>query len=145
MAEGTPCQIQGLLLQTWLDKAGDPETEMLEWSEVGPGLGINRPIKYCGVFPRVPEEEARAEIPTVDDLMDTAIDNYASMHENDEDAKIEVERVVKRKFASRISGRAAQRRFKKRASKMAIIVKVKDDGSKKRRLIVDLKRSGKNA
>ena len=60
-------------------------------------------------------------------------------------AKIEVERVVKRKFASRTSGKSAQRRFKKRASKMAIIVKIKDDGSKKHRLIVDLKRSGKNA
>ena len=38
------------------------------------------------------------------------------------------------------------RRFKKgRASRLAIIVKVKDDGTKKRRLIVDLKRSGRNA
>ena len=145
VADGTPCQVQGLLLQTWLGKARDPETEMLEWSEAGPGLGINRLIKYCGVFPRAPEEEARAEVPTVDDLMDTAIDNYASMHENDEDAKIELELVVQCKVASMISGKQAQRGFKKRASKTAIIVKIKDDGSKKRRLIVDLKRSGKNA
>ena len=49
--------------------------------------------------------------------------------------------MVKARFALRTPGKDARRRFNERASKMAIIVKVRDDGSKKRRLIVALKRS----
>ena len=144
--EGNACEVQGQVLQAWLDRASDPETEIEGWCDDGVGIGINRQIKYCNVFPPVPEEEARAEVPDSNELIETSIDNYASMRENAEDAKIEVERVVKKRFASRISKRRVRERFKGgQASKLAIIVKTKDDGTRKRRLIVDLKRSGRNA
>ena len=59
--EGNACEIQGATLQKWLDKSGDPESEIEGWCDEGVGIGINRPIKYCNVFLRVSGEEARAE------------------------------------------------------------------------------------
>ena len=103
-------------------------------------------IPVCDVFPRVSEEEAQEEVQTPLTLIETSLDNYASMRENPEDSSIEVERAVDRRFAARICKRRVRKRFLKGSnSRMALLVKVKEDGSKKRRLIVDLKRSGANA
>ena len=53
--EGNACEVQGQVMQAWLDRAGDPETEIEGWCDDGVGIGINRQIKYCNVFPPIPE------------------------------------------------------------------------------------------
>ena len=71
------------------------------------------------------------------DAVETSLDNYTSFKEHAEDAEIEVERVVKAKFAARQKKRVVRRRFKTgTTSRMAILVKTKNDGSTKRRLIL---------
>ena len=68
------------------------------------------------------------------------------MRENPVDASTEMERVVGKKYAVRLHKTKVRKRFKRgHTSRMAIIVKIKDDGSKKVRSIVDLKRGGANA
>ena len=68
------------------------------------------------------------------------------MLEIPEDASIEVERVVKKRFATRLKKAMVKKRFPSgHNSKMAIIIKMKDDGTVKRRTIVDLRRGGANA
>jgi hypothetical protein len=145
-AEGTPSPLQGTILQEWLRQAGDPETSIGDWVREGVPLGIDREIPCCGVFPLVESEDTSNAIEDTEQLIDTSLDNYASMKVDEQDAAIEVERVVARKFASRLKKADVKKRFRKgHNSRMAVIVKVKDDGSKKRRLIVDLKRSLANA
>ena len=110
-------------------KAADPETEIKPWVVEGVPLGIEKQIKSCNVFPPAKEGSnlpaEQRDVESTCDRVETALDNYASMVENEEDSKIEVERVIKKRFAARISKKVVQKRFRKgSASKMALIVKV---------------------
>ena len=93
-AEGTASPPQGTILQEWLRQAGDPETSIGDWVKDGVPLGIDREIPCCGVFPLVEPEEASNAIVDTEQLIDTSLDNYASMKVDEQDAAIEEERVV---------------------------------------------------
>ena len=122
-------------------QAGDPEASIGDWVREGAPLGLDREIPCCGVFPPVETEETSNTIEDTEQFIDTNLDNYVSIKVDEQDAAIEVERVVARKVASRRVKADVKKRFRRgHNSRMAAIVKIKDDGSKKRRLIVDIKR-----
>ena len=86
----------------------------------------------------------------IEEALATNMDNYASIGQNLEDAHIEFDRVIKEKFVAVLSPDRARRKFPNGIiSKQALIVKVKKSALKgpttKRRIIVDLKRSGANS
>lgn len=98
-----------------------------------------------GIFPKVMGVKEPEEIPEVefDVLKETS--NYKSVSENLEDAHIEIGRYLEKGFAVRKSWDYVQRKFGSgTCSKMALIVKDRPGGGKKRRIVIDMKRSQGN-
>ena len=72
--------------------------------------------------------------------------NYASVTDNPEEAFIELDRYVKEGFAVKLSMEEPVRRYGMgTVSKLGLILKEKEDGTMKRRIIIDLRRSGGNS
>ena len=143
---GAPSPIQGHLFQSWLDQAGDPEKHISEWVYEGVPLGIEQDIPSCGIFPTAEHGEPERDLVGVVEAAQAGFFNYASFHEFDADARIELDRVLQAQFAVSLSSTEVLERFPDGSvARMAIIVKTKEDGSVKRRIIVDLKRSGANS
>ena len=137
----------GDIVEAWTRKARDPDTPLTKWIADGVPLGINLPIEMTGVFPKA-EKDQEAEIQTdaLQQMSRGDIANYTSVLENMEDAKIEVDRLVAKKIALRVSKAEVEHHFSQGTiSRLALIVKERPDHTKKRRLIIDLKRSGGNS
>ena len=72
--------------------------------------------------------------------------NYKSVEEDREQAEIELNRYLERKFCMAIPRSEAQEKYQGGTiSKMGLILKTKDNGEVKRRLVLDMRRSGGNA
>ena len=139
--------IHGDILEAWTMKAADPDTEVAKWVTEGTPLGINCDIKSKGIFP--PSDRHAEQESMVDAAMQMArgaLVNYSSVLENKEDTKVEVERLERLGFLKKIDGRTVREEFSRGTiSKLAIIIKERPDKTKKRRLIIDLRRSGGNS
>ena len=97
-----------------------------------------------GIFPPARGKEAiDDQTPEIEAQVN--VENYRSFYDQPEDAEVEVERLVNAGFALMVSKEEASRRFGSgTVSHLALIVKDKPDGSRKRRVIVDMRRSGGN-
>ena len=139
--------IQGDIVSAWTAKAADADVEVSKWIEEGTPLGINLNIKGRGIF--LPSDKESEQESLVDAAMQMArgsLVNYASVRENVEDTKVEVERLEKLGFLKRLDEKTVMEEFSQGTiSRLAIIVKERPDKSKKRRLIIDLRRSGGNS
>ena len=147
------CKLEGHLVERWKEveawcrRGGDPETEVHWWIKEGVPLGVNVPIKTCNVFPPALKEEAqRPEDWRAAQGLREDIGNYVSVREQEEDAKIEIDRLIDRGYAVKArKGEVERAGFKGTTiSKLGLIVKTKEGGAKKRRIIIDLRRSGGN-
>ena len=120
---------------------------MQKWVEGGVPLGISKPIIPKGVFPPNDKEgEIESTTDAMAQLCGGNIANYTSVRENMEDAKIEIDRLVEKGIVMRLKADDIRKDFPSGTiSKLALIVKERPDGSKKRRLIIDLRRSGGNS
>ena len=97
-----------------------------------------------GIFPAVDAPHS------AEDRMDLAaalgMRNYTSVETQKEDAGIEVERYEAKGFCKILPWEVIHQNFPVgTASKLALILKQKPDGSTKRRIVIDLRRSGGNA
>ena len=150
---GKQSPLQPAIIDKWLLGAGDPEIHLGDWIRNGAPLGMAKPIPTCGIFPPVDGE--RAGDYSWDLSFEEALahegGNYTCVADNLDDAVIEITRLLDEKFGVKIPREEVAARYPAEShtkgciSKLAIIVKVKEDGSKKRRIIVDLKRSGANS
>jgi hypothetical protein len=135
------------LWRGWFKTTGDPDFHVAEWAEAGVPLGMNVPIPPSGgVFPTTGEltPELMEEAPEIE--MQAHVTNYRSFIDAPEDAEIEVQRYVEKGFAILMDWDEVQTHFDKgTVSKLALILKEKPDGSIKRRVVVDLLRSGGNS
>ena len=133
------------LWQAWEELSGDPEKWIPTWIEEGVPLGMSREIPVSDVFP--PSTNLNAEedhAPELEFLQ--GVENYKSFTDNPDDAQVEVDRYLKEGYAVLIDKAEAEKKFTLgTVSKLALIVKTKPDGSKKRRVVIDLRRSGGNA
>lgn len=135
------------LIRAWTRKAGDPDTDLADWVDEGTPLGVNLDIKPKGVFPPA-DKEGDPEV-----MMDAslqiargAITNYISITDNLEDSKEEIRRLLELGYVMKVSKEQVDEHFSQGTiSKLAIIVKTRPDGTRKRRLIIDLRRSGGNS
>ena len=136
------------LLQAWSRRSGDPETEVCSWLESGAPLGIEREIKTCNIFPPSEEDptsrllsEAEGEA----SLSKHGFRNYLSVEENLEDARIELSRYEKEGYVTEVPLETGLEKYKGGTlSKLGLVIKVKEGGERKRRLVIDLRRSGGN-
>jgi len=72
--------------------------------------------------------------------------NYKSVEEDLEEANIELDRYATLGYMKRIPLKEAEREFSGgTVSRLGLVLKIKDDGQRKRRIVIDLRRSGGNA
>eukprot|EP00435_Cladocopium_sp_Y103_P029157 s2227_g7.t1 len=134
------------LWRAWFKETGDPDYHVAEWAEQGVPLGMHSPIPLSGgIFPSTGDitPELMEEGPEIE--MQSHVTNYKSFVEAPEDAEIEVQRYVEKGFALLMDWDEVATHFDKgTVSRLALIVKDKPDGGVKRRVVVDLLRSGGN-
>ena len=137
--------LDGALWDASCRYAGDPEHCLGEWAANGVPLGMAEQIPMSKkIFPPARGKEAiDDQTPEIEAQVN--VENYRSFYDQPEDAEVEVERLVKAGFVVVVSKEEACRRFGSgTVSRLALIVKDKPDGSRKRRVIVDMRRSGGN-
>ena len=142
----TPVDVD--LLRAWATTGGDWEKQVPTWLEEGTPLGIEKEIECSGVFP--PQDSSSAD-PSAFALSDAVLErpdtlkNYKSVEEDLEGAEAELERYEKALYLRRVSLEEAQRDFPNgTTSRLGLVTKVKEGGEIKRRIVIDLRRSGGN-
>ena len=143
------------ILEAWADLSGDPEKEVPNWVRHGAPLGITEKIGCCGIFPPNVDEEVdhRPGALTSEELQDAEaqlakgeILNYKTVEEDKAEAKIELDRYHQAGYTRYYAENEVKEKFSAGTiSRLGLIVKVKESGVKKRRVILDLRRSGGNA
>ena len=138
--------LQANLWEAWQQASSDPEKYIAIWAREGAPLGMSSTIPPSGgVFPAVAEfaDEAH-DAPALE--WRVQLKNYSSVQSDPAGAAQELGRYLDQGFAKRLSKEEARHRFGSGTmSKLALITKEKSDGSLKRRIIIDLLRSGGNS
>ncbi len=141
---GSP--IQGNIVDRWLQCANDPEDQIGIWQQQGVPLGTEVDIITRGIFPLVQDKEEEFALTTIMDAVSEDFKNYSSVYESLDDTSIELDRYLGEGFLERVSALDALAWFPGgTVHKKAIILKILDDGSLKRRLVLDCRRSGGNS
>ena len=141
-------QVDFRLLRSWQERSGDPECEVPDWLEFGCPLGIEREIKTCDIFPPMAEEEVKTggEADMAAELERKGFKNYASVEDNKADAEIEIQRYEKEGYVRRIEREKGLKLYPGGTiSRLGLVLKMKESGEKKRRVVIDLRRSGGNS
>ena len=137
------------IIEAWVTRGNDPEVHVSDWIRRGAPLGIESPIPTAGIFP--PAEANNMDYPEQQELEDAAgqlskgcITNYSSVQENVQEAKVELDRYRKAGFMVDVKRSTVTDEMKHGTiSKLGLIIKHKPEGIK-RRIILDLRRSGGN-
>ncbi|CAJ1440971.1 unnamed protein product [Effrenium voratum] len=138
--------LQANLLEAWAYRGADPEAYTGQWVRQGAPLGMSVEIPTCGIFPLVKEDDQMKITPwrSLEPEAWAALKNYPSMVEHEDAAAEEVDRLIKKGYACRISKGEAGTWQSGTMSKLSILLKEKPNGEVKKRLIIDLLRSGGN-
>ena len=131
------------LWDAWRVCSRDPEQFVGQWAREGVPLGMDMEIPESGIYPSVEAEDA------LETKMDMGIlrglKNYDSVESQKEEAILEVDRYVDKGFCRILTLEEVRRRFPEgTASRLALLLKQKPDGSTKRRIVIDMKRSKGN-
>ena len=134
------------VVNAYVGAAGDLDKVFATWLRDGCPLGVAEAVLPGGVFPELNKEG----VPN-DELEQFLVDeepgsNYKSVEEVSEVAGAEVDRLVKKGFAKfyKTWEEVIAEHGKVLSSKLACIVKVREDGTLKVRDVIDLRRSGYN-
>ena len=140
----TPANVP--LIKAWSEKGGDPETEAQVWLEGAP-LGIEKEIKTCRIFPMSDEGPQEQGLPdAAAQLHRGDMTNYESVESNKGEAEIELRRYEEKGYMRRLSRQELLEKFPNGTiSRLALILKVKENLEVKRRVVIDLRRSRGNA
>ena len=132
-------------IQSITAQGGDPDTDVGRWAEFGAPVGIAEPIHSKGVFPpKAPQDRPVAHEEVYNLVGGRAW--YTSVDQNAAEVHQELTRLatagVVRHYATVAEARAAHGDLI--LSKLACLVQEKADGSRKTRLICDLRASRAN-
>ena len=135
------------LWDAWGKETRDPDTALPGFIRRGAPLGMELEIPSSnGVFPAVDDTAEETGEPETEFEAIKGLLNYKSVQEQPQEAKLEIERNIKKGFVVRMSWSEVERRFGKgTCSRMALLLKEKPDGTTKRRIILDMRRSGGNS
>ena len=151
-ADVTASGLQAELWSRMLKDALDADADVLpRWMVSGFPLGIENEITYTGIFPKTEEDTAAVESSRMEGLLmqdfeDECV-NYQSFQEAGHKAQELLDKLLHQDRAELFtSWNDVVNKFGNgaRLTKMACIVKTKEDGSEKVRLVVDCRRSGVN-
>ena len=135
------------ILEGWIRRTSDPEGQVVDWIREGAPLGIERPIHTSGIFP--PSGEVPEGLVESDSLAQLAlgpIANYSSVSQHLEHAEEELQRLEEMGYMFREDKEEIMRSYGHGTiSKLGLILKEKEDGSLKKRLVIDLRRSKGNS
>jgi hypothetical protein len=142
--------LQAEIFRAWVSRGNDPEVHMPRWIEEGAPLGIEVPIEVAGIFP-LNTEESSLDFVGAHELEDAATQlsrgemvNYISVQDNVNEAKIELDRYRQRGFMVDVPKAIVESEMAHGTrSRLGLIIKEKPEGVK-RRIILDLRRSGGN-
>ena len=131
------------LWEAWGEEAADPDGVLPDFIRRGAPLGMEVPIPPSGVFPPSMEQGSVLTDPAGEFEELRLLRNYESVRTQPEEAKIEIDRYVDKNFAMRTTWQWVKDILGETGtvSKMALILKQNDDGSVKRRIILDMRRS----
>eukprot|EP00435_Cladocopium_sp_Y103_P053476 s1341_g17.t1 len=117
--------------EAWQRFPKDPETDLATWIRRGAPLGMGAPILQSnGIYPAVQLSSLESQTSTY---------NYQSVYENQAAAEGELQRLLDKGFAKKLSAEEAKARFQTgTVSRLALISKMKDSGHMKHRLVIDL-------
>ena len=144
--------LQENLWKTMLLEAEDPDAMVLHrWMCEGFPLGIQADIDHTGVFPYVAEDTAAVEASRTGGVFMQDLDgshvNYKSFSEAGEKAQAQLDKLLDQGRAKLYHSWEEVMKdlgHKAQLTKVACLVKTKEDGSEKVRLIIDSRRSGTN-
>lgn len=127
--------------------AGDPDAAILrQWTVEGAPIGVDAAIATSGIFPPSysPKGDS-SDAPFITEVWNHDFEHYSSILDNASDAEEEYDRFEQRKFLVALEDGTVTRRFGKgHLNKIGLLIKIKRDGRRKRRLIVDMRRSRAN-
>ena len=138
------------LFEAWINKANDPDVYTPSWIRDGVPLGIEREIPTANIFPTMGDDSHLDHLGP-DELEDAAgqlakgsIENYVSVKDKPQEALIELERYRSLGYIQDVDEHTVKTAMSKGTiSKLGLILKEKPEGIK-RRIILDLRRSGGN-
>ena len=130
------------LWDAWRVCSRDPEQFIGQWAREGVPLGMDMEIPESAIYPSV---EAEGALETKMDMgILRGLKNYDAESQKEE-AILEVDRYVDKGFCRILTLEEVRRRFPEgTASRLALILKQKPDGSTKRRIVIDMKGSKGN-
>ena len=131
------------LWEAWATESKDPDQDIPDFIRRGVPMGMEVPIPPSNVFPAAVDDADALDEPAQEFEMLKWTKNYASVRDQAEDASIEIQRYVDQGYALRVPWKWVESTLggSGTVSKMALILKEKSDGSVKRRIILDLRRS----
>eukprot|EP00435_Cladocopium_sp_Y103_P074084 s120_g46.t1 len=138
------------MLKAWVSKSGDPDWAVPKWLEEGTPLGIERPIEVCGIFPPSDEPELEGDVRAhvISDAVlerPDSLKNYKSVEDELDHANVELERYATLKYLKKVTlGEAETKYPNSTVSRLGLVLKTKESGEVKRRIVIDLRRSGGN-
>ena len=134
------------LWEAWQRKTKDPDEHLAGFIRHGVPLGMAMEIPPSGgIFPKadpLPGDKVEEDVEFEEA---SGTQNYSSVTTQQGEATIEIDRYLKKGFVKRMEWKEVSSLFGAGTlSKMALILKQKEDGTTKRRIILDLRRSGGN-
>ena len=133
------------LWEAWQKFSKDPEKHIADWARFGAPLGMGAQIpRSNGVFPPVEYDSGEGQLSTLETQLDAK--NYKSVYDDREGAQGELDRLVGKGFAEIVPMTEIRQKFRTgTVSKLALITKIKPNGTVKYSLIIDLLRLGGNS
>ena len=135
------------LWDAWQRAAKDPDNSILEFIQHGVPLGMETPIPTSnGVFPKVRDLDA-GEVEAAQEFEALrGLQNYVSVTDQVEEAETEIKRYEDKGFVKRLPWSQVTTMLGSHGtvSKLALIIKEKEDKTIKRRIVIDLRRSKGN-
>ena len=134
------------LVEAFIDRAGDPEKDLVRWLREGCPAGVAKTISGCGIFPATDGDAAADSKEKGRVSAEEPAGNYASVEKEAELSGAEIDRLVAKGYAVRYETWDDVRAAFGGAlvSKLACVVKTREDGTLKVRNVLDLRRSGYN-
>ena len=138
--------LDGDLWSQWRNESKDPDLDLVDFIRFGAPLGMEEKIPESGIFPKALDQNDINEDPLESFQILKETKNYKSVSEQAAEAKVEIQRYVDKGFCKRVSWEWISKEFQEgTVSKMALLIKQKPDGSTKRRIILDMRRSKGNS
>ena len=140
----TPVDVE--LFEAWQKRSGDPDVHVPTWLREGTPLGIELDIPTCGIFP--PCDDDAQDVQQCKEFSQVEFQqewrNYKSVEEHKDQASLELERYKQAGYTSVHHTNMLKELKGYTVSRLGLILKERPDGSTKRRIILDLRRSGGN-